>query len=303
MDGRYGYGGYYGSPAHYYTRRQERMDDRMRQLLNMIVTMKQMREQRTQRTWQRQQQEENARRAQAYLELAQKREARLATPEAPEAPELKEWQAKLLYAKSVMSPPEFKKWYLGLPTPIKDQLELYEKKKQIDARYRRPEKPPTPTTFDKKKTVLDKRLKAGKITQPQYDEALYSIAAPPTAEETRQKGATKRASNRTWLKDVYKMTAKTKPRKLIKDSGGARPKSYGVFLDMPHNYNWALLNQKDGVATKEDLNIIEKYDAMFRVFQEQLLPRFSWKEFLKSGLAKDPDIDKAQIRKWYDYYK
>ena len=79
----------------------------------------------------------------------------------------------------------------------------------------------------------------------------------------------------------------------------------GIALDMPYKYNLAVLNKNDGLATPSNLDTISKYDGMFRYFNDVLLKgkALSFKEFMKLPEARDPDFDKAQIKKWYEYYE
>lgn len=165
----------------------------------------------------------------------------------------------------------------------------------------RPE--PKPTQFEMKRTALSARLKAGTITQEQHDEALYNIKPKPSQEEIIRKGANPRQSNDTWLKDVYNKVDSKAVKKEAKKAK-ARPVVRGIALDMPYKYNLAILNRNDGVETPEDLDIIQKYDAMFQYFNDTLRVKAEkFKDFMKLPEAKDPDFDKAQIKIWYDIYR
>ena len=73
------------------------------------------------------------------------------------------------------------------------------------------------------------------------------------------------------------------------------------------------------VASAEDLDTIRKYDDMFRLFKEVLLPRYyrdeekvrrngrmvkesGFVKFMRSDVSKDSDLDIRQIKDWYDLY-
>ena len=101
-----------------------------------------------------------------------------------------------------------------------------------------------------------------------------------------------------------------KLRKIVERQEGGLPlSSQGYRLDMPERYNRAILNKRDGVATAENLDVIMKYDAMFRVFQDRLLGGEvnTWKKFLTSeytrDLRDDPNFDNGQIKLWYDIFR
>lgn len=89
MDGRYGAGGYYGSPAYYYQRRGERTEQKIQNLLNMMLAMKQTKYDREQREWQKKRQEEADVRAQEYLDIAKER---LEASKQPTVRPLQKWQ-------------------------------------------------------------------------------------------------------------------------------------------------------------------------------------------------------------------
>ena len=93
-------------------------------------------------------------------------------------------------------------------------------------------------------------------------------------------------------------------RKIIERQGGGGPISQqGYKLDMPEQYNRAILNQRDGVATVEDKSIIENYDTMFRVFQDGLEGYPTFRNWISSSPStKLTWLDKNQMKIWYDIY-
>ena len=165
-------------------------------------------------------------------------------------------------------------------------------------------KEPDPTQFEVKKGIWDAKLRTGEATQEQYDEVMWGIKPKPTKEEILAKGANPRQANDSWLKDLYKNLDRKAVEKSSKKAK-ARPVVMGVSIDMPYAYNLAVLNKNDGVPSPKDIDTIQKYDGMFRYFNDVLLKgkALSFKDFMKLPEARDPDFDKMQIKKWYEYYK
>lgn len=159
------------------------------------------------------------------------------------------------------------------------------------------------TSFEEKKAALIAKLQDGSINQEQFDKAMFNIPPKPTPGEIIKKGGNLRQANDTWLKDVYK-NAETKDILGEAKKAKARPIVRGIALDMPYKYNLAILNREDRVETPEDLDVIQKYDAMFQYFNDVLLPKANtFKKFTKLPEAKDPDFDRVMIRKWYTLYR
>ena len=165
-------------------------------------------------------------------------------------------------------------------------------------------KEPDPTQFEVKKGIWDAKLRTGEATQEQYDEVMWGIKPKPTKEEILAKGANPRQANDSWLKDLYKNLDRKAVEKSSKKAK-ARPIVMGISIDMPYAYNLAVLNRNDGVPSPKDIDTIEKYDGMFRYFNDVLLKgkALSFKDFMKLPEARDPDFDKMQIKKWYEYYE
>jgi len=173
-------------------------------------------------------------------------------------------------------------------------------------------KPPTKTTFDKKREMLDERLKAGEITKAEHDKSLLGIAIKKSDTEMRKESAPTRDANIRQVADILKrmpQSYKNNPEKhmrgMVKGVLGALPTAEGIRLDMPRQYNQAVLNKRDGVATSDDFAIIEKYDMMFRLFQDELFGKgiLTFKDYLKLPLAMDKDIDNRFMKLWFDTYK
>lgn len=181
-------------------------------------------------------------------------------------------------------------------------------------------KPSTQTAFDKKREMLGERLTAGEITKGEHDKSLLGIAIKKSDAEMRRESYSARDANIRQVADILKRTSqkyKNNPekemRKMVRDVPGALPTAEGIRLDMPRQYNQAILNKKDGVATSDDFAIIEKYDMMFKLFQEDLLGKgiLTFKDYLampptpgqETPLAMDKDIDNRFMKMWFDIYK
>ena len=174
-------------------------------------------------------------------------------------------------------------------------------RKEVEQEFR---KEPKPTQFEVKQAEWDARVVAGTATPEERDMVVWGFKPKPTKEEILAKGANPRQANDSWLKDVYKNMDRGAIEKSSKEAK-ARPIVMGISIDMPYAYNLATLNRNDGIATPKDTDTIQKYDGMFRYFNDVLLKgkALSFKEFMKLPEARDPDFDKMQIKKWYEYYE
>lgn len=133
----------------------------------------------------------------------------------------------------------------------------------------------------------------------------------PTPGHEGGKGSPQRNA---WIKTVdtfYKETDYTDdPKKYLTKTYGldvtpeTRPITpSGLYLDMPRKYNYAIFARDNKVASPEDLDIIRKYDDMFRLFSEVIFPRYAtFKEFMKTSVSRDDDMDIRQMKDWYDIY-
>ena len=161
----------------------------------------------------------------------------------------------------------------------------------------------TPTTFDRKKSALDKKVQEGAITQQQADQALLGIKPPVSESEKIRKGYPTRDANLRFASSAHEGAILKDMRKQIKGAEGAFPTVDGVRVDMPTKYGAAMMNVEDRVATPEDKQIIRKYDAMFQAFVNMVLPNYkSFKEFAQSS-GRGKDWDMKQVKLWFDIYK
>lgn len=164
-----------------------------------------------------------------------------------------------------------------------------------------------------RKRDLEKALKLGTINQEQFNKSLFNLKQELTPEEKRRKGASIRDSNARELRDFYKSIPelidkgriKAKElRKMVERTGGGDPVSQqGYRLDMPEQYNRAILNQRDGVATVEDKNTIKNYEDMFKIFKDELKDYPTFKGWISSSPIRNlVGLDKNQMKMWYDIY-
>ncbi len=295
----------------------------IQQIMQQIAMKKQMNQQQQQQMQQQQQQQEQEQWKRGIVE----REITLKEQKAQEKPGQTKWDFQKQYAKYMI---ETQQWdndqaatYLArnevpqklieLPAgemakiekhfKIKDFNQLPPNKQIRFIELYASKKRPKPTQFDRKKTEWDRKLKTGEATQSQYDEVVWGVRPKPTKEEVLAKGANPRQANATWLKDVYKNVDTGAIEKEAKKAK-ARPSVRGVALDMPYKYNLAILNREDRVETPEDLDTIAKYEVLFRYFSEKFVKKaLSFKEFLLLPEAKNPNLDKKQIRRWYEMYE
>lgn len=289
----------------YLQKEKERRDKGMRDLMNMFMMQKQLGAERGEREFERGVEEEERERKFEHWgvleDLQRARAEKIRRPEVPEVPE--EPEVPLYYKKAQDLVKE------GLAKDIGEGLSMILKLKQEPV-----------DVYSRRKKDLDDALELGAITQEQHTQSLFNLKAGLTPEEKRRKGASFRDGNARELRDFYKTIpglidnkgriVSKKLRKIVAERGGGPPvSSQGYRLDMPERYNRAILNKRDGVATTENLDIIAKYEGMFRVFQDRLLAGGidSFKKFITSAdtkdLRDDPNFDNYQIKLWYDIFR
>lgn len=209
--------------------------------------------------------------------------------------------------------------YGDTPDGRKKSFEL-----SIGLRPPTPSKPPKPTDYQNKKVDIQSEIDAGRLTPEQGQQAIQGLmgVTPQTPpDELRRKGALERNKNRDQVADIINRIPDYDPgkekkaikflRNAIGTQGGEPPIVEGMRLDMPVRYQEAIFNQRDGVAPPEDILLIQKYDDMFRIFLEDILPRLTqggkkgFNEFMVKfpELAKDKDIDRVRIKLWIAIYK
>lgn len=149
--------------------------------------------------------------------------------------------------------------------------------------------------------------------------------AQPTPEEKLRKGATVRRAIDTATDRFYKDYQEDMGdlKKAVEMSRGKPPISEeGYRLDMPKQYNRAVLYKRNGVATPEHENLINKYEAWFDYFlaisgQKQwadvettefqkrgiVQPISTFKDWLQSPEPSNTTVNANQIKEWYEIYK
>jgi len=279
----------------YLTGEKKRKEQGIRDLLNMFLMSKQIGEKRGERKWEKD------------IE-----ERRLTSLEDYRKAQIKEWERP----EALPKPPPF-------PATIQEAIvasgqggvksEGIDWSKVAEVLNEWQYKEPKPSAYTLRKRDLDKALKLNTITQEQYNRSLFNLKQELTPEEKRRKGASIRDSNIRELRDFYKNIpelidkGQIKPRelrKIIGKQGGGTPVSQqGYRLDMPERYNRAILNQKDGVATIEDEDIIKNYEDMFKIFQDELKDYPTFKNWINnSPISNLVGLDKNQMKIWYDIY-
>jgi len=298
-------------PARWQLAQQQRRDNQVRALLNMFMNMQQMK-----------QQQQEFQTQQGWKEKVMTPYYQASTRKMLQPPPPPEMIRNLQYLSQITGITDWNKLYeiyqarnQAPPRPPEEiEAEAYARTIGGQKAKREVPTPTKPSAYEIKKKDLDRALKGGEITKEEYNQALFNLKKEVTPDETRRKGATIRDANRRELRDFYKGAISDHIKNgridarflknIVKEQGGGRPiSSQGYFLDMPEKYNLALLNQRDGVATSEDIDTINKYNAMFRYFQDYAVKNYpSFKDWLKSIERKKKGLDKMQIKNWYEIY-
>ena len=290
-------------PAQYAQSQQSRQDQQMSNLLRMMMQMKQFKEK--QRQW-----GENQQFKREQLEVNRKRQEatekyyeHLAKPKPPTPTAVMktvDWMVETGIAPNRKVGYDM---YRGFKDPERIRIEAQARAEGIAAG--KPQSSQTITTYDKKKTDLEKAYQEGKISQEEYTQGkktLLGISTTSRKDTTyvirdKNEAFVQRTLGDMVTKDIIKAA-----RQQIKGLPDAIPVLDGVRLDMPFKYNVAKFNEEDNAQTEADKRRVLKYDAMFQAFRENVLPRFnSFKEFMASNKGKDWDL--KQVRLWFDIYR
>ena len=198
------------------------------------------------------------------------------------------------------------------------QLKAEERAKAEGRAAGTPVKPETPTIHDSKIAYWTGKWKKGDVKDDEYHEIISSLMGGPSLTKTEDysgpKGAAQRNANynaleKAWYTKTGNYYTPKKIRDIVEQSGGNPPVDQeGLRVDMPHKYNWALLNKNDGVGSEDDVDTLMRYDAMFQVFQmargEGVAGHKEFLEWAKDKPFKnDKKFDWAQVRKWFEYYR
>ena len=317
-------------PSDYYARQDQRKDDKFRDIINLFLTLSQNKRQKEQFGQQQDLQERKFAQEQAewptmrgYYEgrtedmaagpsptpmMKDLQEIRRMFPEATEAEIFKiygdksgisVYEEKLTYAQDVLKLPPKQAGYFAGGVPPKE-----------------PSKTPGQLLTDSMFRQMGTELGKG--------------AAPTELGYEGPKGSPQRNA---WVKNVDRFYKEmddagtpTTPKEYMEEryeldaTPDQRPITpSGLYLDMPRKYNYARFAKDNEVASAEDLDTIRKYDDMFRLFKEVLLPRYyrdeekvrrngrmvkesGFVKFMRSDVARDSDLDIRQLKDWYDLY-
>ena len=297
-----GYRGSYSNPERYLFGENERRDDQMRNLLNMFMMSKKMGAERgeQEREW-KFKEEKRGMEQQDLTSMLELRGAQTERALRPPTPPVEKrstmYQKALDMVKTKVAP------------SVGEAMSMLLKENEDPL-----------TTYDKRTRDIKKDVESGVMSPEKGKQIQYNLKQELTPDERIRKGASIRDANGREIRDFFKTIPglidnkgrmiSRKLRKIVGEKSGGLPlSSQGYRLDMPERYNRAVLNKRDRVATTENLDVIEKYDAMFEVFQNRLLKRDvnSFKKYMTSPTTKDlrndPDFDNGQIKLWYDIFK
>jgi len=289
---------YYGTdPARYAMHQQSRQDQRMSNLLNMMMQMQAMKQRRS--MWEQEQalQKEQLASIDRYRRAQEKEWAK---PPAPPTPSSTMKTIEEMVAAGIAPNRKIAfDMYKGLKDPERIKLEAQMRKEGEEAG----KSPTEQTAFDRKKTALQKRVASGEITQQQMDQALLGIKPPQTEGEKIRKGYATRDKNLAFASKAHSQISISDMKKQVKGVPGAVPTVDGVRVDMPTQYGAAMMNVEDRVATPEDEYIIRKYDTMFQAFMDNVLPNFKKFKDFRDDKGRGKDWDLKQVKRWFDIYK
>uniref|UniRef100_A0A6M3IRR3 Uncharacterized protein n=1 Tax=viral metagenome TaxID=1070528 RepID=A0A6M3IRR3_9ZZZZ len=178
-----------------------------------------------------------------------------------------------------------------------------------------------PTDREERWKLIDLMVTKKQLTPEEANQLKVGISLSKQVDYSGPQGETGRNRNETRvagiinsIDDKYAPSKAKNVRNMMDDLYGgipdARPEVGGIFLDMPQDYNVALLNKVDGVATPKDLDTIKKYDDWFKYFQlvsnpdsakaNGMIYAPTFKDWLRLRVK---NIDRVYMKKWYDIYR
>lgn len=184
----------------------------------------------------------------------------------------------------------------------------------------KPEKPPAPDVYDKKKVDLAAMLKRGEITQEQFAAGMNELTGIPAPKAPDVPSTSERRSIET---DVIKWASgigaddpkKNKGRtatgftdeylkKNTPADSGPRLSgdTAGYVMVMPVKYNVSKKRIEYGIGDKADEEAVKNHEDMFQVFVDGILPQYpTFDAFLRSGsqVLKDKRLDINLVKQWY----
>ncbi len=285
-------------PARYYQYQQSRNDQKMTNMLQMMMQMRALKQRQNQFA----QQQELAERRQEATERYYKY---LAKPK-PITPS--ETMKTIEYMVRTGIAPNRKdayNLYKGLKDP--ERIKLEAQARAEGTQLGKGPDIPTITDRDKKKSDLESAYKAGSITKEEYIQGKKNLLGI-TSSSRKDTTYTIRAGNERFVRDTLDNIGGTKEiikmaRGQVKGLPGATPISDGVRIDMPFKYGVAKMNVEDKGQTEQDERIIRKYDKMFQEFLDNVMPNFkNFKDFISTP-GKGKDWDFPQVKIWFEIYK
>lgn len=267
---------YYNDPAQWYSQENQRRDEQMRNLLNMVMAAKRFQYEQGQDAWSRglqeRQLEEQTRRNDAYSQYEAARVADLVRPEKPE-PTVEELAAK---ARAIAQATAQGK-IAGGDRPSAPQTQK-------------------PSDYDKKATQAERLYKAGKITEQEYNHILTGYTEDVTPRQN--------ASVRSRIDYQVKKTRSELPGKypkINKKTIAQIKQTENVNPDFPIEYDIAVNRILSDVGEPGDADTVKKYDDMFQFFQELKKRGIDKAAFM--AMEPPPSIDRNTVAYWFDFYK
>jgi len=263
-----------GGPAEWAAMQQQRRDDQIRNILNMMMQFKQYQTERGDEMFNRGLEE---RRTAAYEKNAE-----------PTQPRLAEWEAKLMHPewfaeaavtygpeieaaiekKNKMAPGTFGK----LPNEAKK--ELYQTYQRVS--FTTPSAGGGATDYDKKVTAANALLKAGKITDQEYNRIVTGYGEDVTPRQNLS------ARTTIDLSTKRHRTAVSAGVKLNKKNVEQVRQTEGINLDYPLEYDVSSQRILGGVGDEADAKLVEDYDGLRKYFEEVLRGKMKFDDFIKT---------------------
>ena len=331
-------------PSDYYARQDARKDDKFRDIINLFLQIKQANERgeefgQTQDLAERKfaQQKAEWPTQKGYMESIEEKNLRGPDP-TPLDRDIQKWISEGV-VKDYKEGLEFKR-RLNMQSPEEAAERGYESeagRRRAAIDYPVPATPSAPSDRDKLKAELDARVASKTMMPERRDEILYGPPggaagqtdySGPRGDPSREANQRAYINQRTALADIdseiYPSKQKDRPEafRQFREKYNQLPALNGVRLDMPHHYQMAIINDRDGVATPYEIDTIEQYDALWEFFVDLVTPPTNedgtpvldkdgipipaaaptWKKFTKHEDYMKPGIDRKHMMLWYQSY-
>ena len=156
-----------------------------------------------------------------------------------------------------------------------------------------------PSDYDKRSAKAAKLREAGKITEQEHIRIDTGYSGGESDKDTL---AARRKVDFETRRAVGAATKQIGKPKDIRNAGIVDTVT-GLNLAMPIEYNLSAKRIEADLADDSDYDTVEKYDQMFKFFQDNLLGKMKFEDFMKTDLAKDPSIDKERIKAWFEIFR